>query len=44
MPVIICDTGPLVALSSLGLLEIVSRLYTPLVTAATCRRIASGDN
>jgi predicted nucleic acid-binding protein len=34
MPVIICDTGPLVALSSLGLLEIVSRLYTPLVTRA----------
>ena len=34
MPVIICDTGPLIALSSLGLLEILSRLYSPIVTRA----------
>jgi hypothetical protein len=34
MPAIICDTGPPVALSSLGLLEILSRLYSPIVTRA----------
>jgi predicted nucleic acid-binding protein len=34
MPVLLCDTGPLVALSSLGLLEVLSRLYSPLVTRA----------
>ncbi len=37
MPVLLCDTGPLVALSSLGLLEILSSLYSPLVTRAVLR-------
>ena len=34
MPAIICDTGPLVALSSLRMLEILSQLYSPIVTRA----------
>jgi len=34
MPVLLCDTGSLVALSSLGLLEVLSRLYSQLVTRA----------
>lgn len=34
MPVLLCDTGPLVALSSLGLLEPLSKLYSPAVTRA----------
>jgi predicted nucleic acid-binding protein len=34
MPVLLCDTGPLVALSSLGLIEVLSKLYSPAVTSA----------
>jgi predicted nucleic acid-binding protein len=44
MPVIICDTGPLVALSSLGLLEILSRLYTPVVTRAVLDEWGARDD
>lgn len=43
MPVLLSDTGPLVALSSLGLLEILSSLYSPLVTRTVLREWQARD-
>ena len=43
MPVLLCDTGPLIALSSLGLLEILSSLYSPLVTRTVLREWQARD-
>ncbi len=43
MPVLLCDTGPLVALSFLGLLEILSSLYSPLVTRTVLREWQARD-